>query len=206
MVGFVARPRSFDPEQVLLAARDQFWSTGYAGTRVDEVAAAAGLGKYSLYNAFGDKHALYLRVFGEYCASIMEMTRRSLEGPDAGAFARLRSYLLSVAEATAADTAKRGCFLANATAERSGQDPQICAQARQTFTDLQRLIENCIAAAQRAGEIAPEADCVALAGLVLAVLRGIEALGKGGATGVELRMSAETVVALLPRPHSPGSE
>lgn len=44
----------------------------------------------------------------------------------------------------------------------------------------------------------PEASM--LAGLLLAVLRGIEALGKGGSSPDSLRTIAETALALLPRP------
>src|ERR1700686_5532242 len=33
----MARPRSFDQDDVLRAARDQFWSTGYTGTSVDDI-------------------------------------------------------------------------------------------------------------------------------------------------------------------------
>jgi hypothetical protein len=52
--------RSFDEGEVLRVVRDQFWSTGYAAARVDDIAAATGLGKGSLYGAFGDKHQLFV--------------------------------------------------------------------------------------------------------------------------------------------------
>ena len=77
----MARPRSFDEAAVLRAARDKFWSSGYAGTKVDDIAAATGLGKGSLYGAFGDKHALFLRVYDDYCTEADEGTRRALKAP-----------------------------------------------------------------------------------------------------------------------------
>jgi TetR/AcrR family transcriptional repressor of nem operon len=195
----MARPRSFDADQALTAARDQFWSTGYAGTSIDEVAAATGLGKGSLYGAFGDKRALFLRVFDEYCAAVTTATRDALGGPDADAFARLCDHLHAVADATAADTELRGCFLANSTAELANRDEAVATRARQTFADLRQLIADCIVAAQRVGDIAADAEPGALASMILAVLRGIEALGKGGCSRAELRAAAETAVALLPR-------
>src|ERR1700737_3691650 len=112
----VARPRGFDENEVLGAVRDQFWSTGYAGTSVDDILGATGLGKGSLYGAFGDKHRLFLRVFDNYCTAVTEATRRALDGPDAGAYRRLGSHVLAVADATAADISLRGCLLANGTA------------------------------------------------------------------------------------------
>ncbi|GMA85693.1 hypothetical protein GCM10025868_09430 [Angustibacter aerolatus] len=51
----MGRPRQFDEDGVLRTAREQFWATGYAGTSMETIAAATGLGKGSLYGAFGGK-------------------------------------------------------------------------------------------------------------------------------------------------------
>ncbi|WP_405922666.1 TetR/AcrR family transcriptional regulator [Streptomyces sp. NBC_00035] len=196
----MARPRSFDEGEVLRAARDQFWSTGYAATRIDDIATATGLGKGSLYGAFGDKHQLFVRTFDDYCAGLIVAVGRALDGPDDGAYERLRAHVLHVANATASDVRLRGCLLAKGTAELSEQDPAVAATARRTFGAIEELFSSCIAAAQRAGDIKQDADSVRLAGLLLAVLRGIEALGKGGSSPESLRAIAETALALLPVP------
>jgi TetR/AcrR family transcriptional regulator, transcriptional repressor for nem operon len=196
----MARPRSFDQAEVLRVAGDQFWSTGYAGTSMDDILSATGLGKGSLYGAFGDKRRLFLRVFDDYCAGVTEAVRRALDGPDAGAYERLRAHVLAVADATASDVGLRGCLLAKGTAELAAQDPAVAARARETFAAIEGLIASCVAAAQRAGDIQPDTDPARLAGLLLAVLRGIEALGKGGSSPASLRAIAETALAVLPRP------
>src|SRR3989440_8880285 len=108
----MARPRGFDERQVLQAARDEFWSSGYAATSIDDVAAATGLGKGSLYGAFGDKHALFLRVFDDYCIDAGNAVRGALDGADSGAHDRLRAHVLAVARATGNDTGRLGCLLA----------------------------------------------------------------------------------------------
>ncbi|MCX5238788.1 TetR/AcrR family transcriptional regulator [Streptomyces prunicolor] len=196
----MARPRSFDEGEVLRAARDQFWSIGYAAARVDDIAAATGLGKGSLYGAFGDKRQLFLRTFDDHCAELVDAVRRALDGPDAGALERLRAHVLAVADATASDVCRRGCLLAKGTAELSGQDPAVEATARRTFAAIEELLASCVAGAQRAGDIKQDEDPARLAGLLLAVLRGIEALGKGGSSPDSLRSIAETALAVLPRP------
>jgi AcrR family transcriptional regulator len=165
---------------------------------VDDILTATGLGKGSLYGAFGDKHQLFLRVFDDYCAGVIEATRQALDGPDAGADGRLRAYVLAVVEGTVADICLRGCLLAKGTAELAAHDPAIAARARDTFEALEELIGSCLAAAQRAGAIKPDADPARFAGLLLAVLRGIEALGKGGSSPASLRAIAETALAVLP--------
>ncbi|WP_405996178.1 TetR/AcrR family transcriptional regulator [Streptomyces sp. NBC_00986] len=196
----MGRPRNFDESEVLRAARDQFWSTGYAAARVDDIAVATGLGKGSLYGAFGDKHQLFLRTYADHCAGLVEAVRRALDGPDADAYERLSAHVMKVAEATASDVSRRGCLLAKGAAELSEQDPAVAATARRTFTAIEELITSCVAGAQRAGAIAPDADPARLAGLLLAVLRGIEALGKGGGSPDSLRAIAETALAVLPQP------
>ena len=56
----MARPRSFDPDHVLHAAERQFRTSGYNGTSVDDISAATGLGRGSLYAAFDGKHGVLL--------------------------------------------------------------------------------------------------------------------------------------------------
>jgi TetR/AcrR family transcriptional regulator, transcriptional repressor for nem operon len=195
----MARPRSFDEAAVLRAARDTFATTGYAATSIDEVAAATGLGKGSLYGAFGDKRQLFLRVFDGYCAEVCQQVTQTLDGPDSEAFERLRAHVLAVVSSTVADTERRGSLLAKGTAELAGQDPEIAARALQTFDFIENLLTGCIEKAQRHGDIAPSADARQLAGLLLAVVRGIEEMGKAGKSGASLFGIAETALALLPR-------
>jgi AcrR family transcriptional regulator len=200
IVEVVARPRSFDEQRVLRLARERFWSGGFAGTSIDEVAAATGLGKGSLYGAFGDKRSLYLRVFDGYCADAVDASRCALSGPDAGAYQRLRAYVLGIAESTAGDTEHLGCLLANGAAELAGQESAVVDRAGATFDALENALVECIEAAQRHGDIDPGVDARRHGRLLLAVLRGIEALGKGGRDGVALRSIAESALDALPRP------
>jgi TetR/AcrR family transcriptional regulator, transcriptional repressor for nem operon len=196
----MARPREFDEDEVLRAAREQFWSTGYAGTSMDAIAAVTGLGKGSLYGAFGGKHQLFLRVFDGYCTDVVNAVDRALAGPDEQAFERLCAHVRAVAAKTAADAARRGCLLAKGTAELSEHDAEVAARSMRTFDILEEALAADIQAAQRNGDIDAAADPRELAGLVLAVLRGIEALGKAGQDGSALQAIAETALAVLPRP------
>src|SRR6185436_9794597 len=64
------RPRSFDTDEVLGRVRDTFWRYGYSGTSMDQLSAATGLHKPSLYGAFGDKKQLYLAALDNYLAQV----------------------------------------------------------------------------------------------------------------------------------------
>ena len=72
------RPRSFDTDEVLGQVRDAFWRYGYAGTSMDQLSAATGLHKPSLYGAFGDKKRLYLAALDNYLAEVRAQFARGL--------------------------------------------------------------------------------------------------------------------------------
>ena len=199
------RPRSFDEGRVLEQAREQFWATGYAGTRMDEIATATGLGKGSLYGAFGDKNALFHRVFDEWGAAIIKQAALRLTGgPDGGALARLSAYVHFVAANTAADTERRGCLLAKGTAELAQHDPVVAHRSAETMRALLGLLQAEVLACQRHGDIDAGADPGQLAALLLAVLRGMEAVGKAGVDPQTLAGIADTALAVLPRLTSSG--
>lgn len=166
---------------------------------MDAIAAATGLGKGSLYGAFGDKRQLFLRVFNGYCTDIVNAVTRNLDGPDDEAYERLCRHVRSVAANTAADTTHRGCFLAKGTAELSEFDADVAAGSLRTLDILQERLATDIRGAQRHGDIDGTADPDELAALVLAVLRGVEALGKAGKSKEDLEAIAESAIALLPK-------
>jgi TetR/AcrR family transcriptional regulator, transcriptional repressor for nem operon len=194
----VARPREFDEDAVVAAARDRFWDAGYAATSLTDLTSATGLGRASLYGAFGDKHALFLRIFDDYIARAVQQVHDDLAGDDEGAFDRIRSHLHENARASAGNP--RGCLLARGTAELAGRDEAVAVRSRQAFDALALEYKHAVEAAQRAGDIEPTADASALGNLLLAVHRGTEALGRGGAHEAALRSAVEAALAGLPRP------
>src|ERR1700734_641871 len=60
------RPRQYDPERALANAAEAFWKHGYAATSLDDLVAATGMNRPSLYAAFGDKGDLYLKTLQRY--------------------------------------------------------------------------------------------------------------------------------------------
>lgn len=197
----MARPRAFDERHVLERAREQFWATGYAGTRMDDIARATGLGKGSLYGAFGDKGKLFHRVFDDWCTAVVEVAQGRLAGgPDAEALARLSAYVHLMAENTASDTERRGCLLAKGVAELAQHDPAVAGRSAEAMTTLLNLLRTEISAAQRHGDIDGAADPDRLAALLLTVVRGIEAVGKAGLDPETVRNVADTALSVLPVP------
>ncbi len=186
----MARPRKFEERDVMVAASRQFNETGYHGTSVDDLSQATGLSKGSLYGAFGDKEALFQRVFDEYCASSDEGAAARIEGPEDQALDRLRAWLRS----PDGDTNRRGCLLAKGTAELAWENDAVAARSLAAFETLLDSCRQLIEQAQRAGHVDPSADAEAIGGLILATHRGLEALAKAGVGAKTLNRIADAVI------------
>jgi AcrR family transcriptional regulator len=104
------RPRSYDPDAVLDRAAELFWANGFSATSLDDLGAAMGMGRPSIYNAFGDKEALFLRALQRYRDTIAMTPLRALEAEDSirqGLDAFFRQFVAY----TTADRSHLGCLL-----------------------------------------------------------------------------------------------
>jgi TetR/AcrR family transcriptional regulator, copper-responsive repressor len=191
------RPRSFDPDAALERVLEVFWDRGFSAVSMDELAAAAGLNRPNLNAAFGDKRALYLaaitRFRGRLRAGIAAMLQAS--GP-------LKSRLLAFYTAAmelyvSGEAGQRGCLVMCTAPAESVRDPEV----RQVFADIQAEIEaamsEAFATARTAGEIGPDADVPALAGLGAAVLQSLALRARAGAARVDLVAFIDGAVGLL---------
>ena len=194
----MARPRTFDEQEVVAAARDEFWERGYAATSVDDLTAATGLGKGSLYGAFGDKHNLYLRALDDYISSSLGDVRASLRNPSLTAYYRLASHIRGQAKVLAADKGRRGCLMAKSAAELGATDDAVEQKVERAYSTWRDELVACIKEAQRDGTVDAKRNPQALASTVLAFMRGQEALHKGGAKPAQLKAAADEMVSLIP--------
>src|SRR4051812_24671621 len=170
------RPRKFDESDVVAAARDEFWSRGYAATSVDDLTSVTGLGKGSLYGAFGDKHDLFLRALDDYIGSALESVRTQLRDPAYGAFDRLTRHIRAQGKAVAADRTRRGCMMAKSAAELGATDDDVESTVERAYAVWHTELVDCIKEAQRDGDIDAKHNAPALAATLLAFIRGMEAL------------------------------
>ncbi|SCF64776.1 transcriptional regulator, TetR family [Streptomyces sp. MnatMP-M27] len=197
----MARPRSFDEKQVLNAVRDQFWDAGYAATSLEDLMRVSGLGKGSLYAAFGDKRQLFLRALRSYTDDSHGHLREALaEAPRA--LDALRMLLEApIDDSTGAD-ARRGCLMANSTCELGNADPEVLDHAHRTYETSTALIGDCVARAQREGDLPAGADPIALARALLAAQQGLVFMSRTGLDTATLTATARSLAAQLLPDHS----
>lgn len=189
--GGMARPRAFDETQVLTAVRDQFWDAGYAATSLEDLLRVSGLGKGSLYAAFGDKRQLFLRALRAYTQGNHDHLRKVLtEAPRA--IDALRMLLEAPTDGQLESGARRGCLLANSTCELGGSDPEVLALAHATYEASTSLIGECVSRAQEEGDL-PAADPTAMARGLLAAQQGIVYMSRTGMDTATLTATARAL-------------
>jgi TetR/AcrR family transcriptional repressor of nem operon len=194
----MARPRKFVEDQVIEAARDQFWAHGYTGTSLDDLVAVTGLGRGSLYGAFGDKHTIFMRALDQYSTATMAAVRAELRDAPGSAYDRLVGHIRSMARANATDSKRRGCLTAKSAAELAATDEAVARRVKRFLDTYQSELAETIAAAQRERDLDSAVNSGDLAVLVLAILRGMEALRKGGVSRARITSAGEQAIALLP--------
>ena len=192
------RPRKFDESDVIAAARDEFWTRGYGATSVDDLTAATGLGKGSLYGAFGDKHGLFIRALDDYITTALDSVHAQLRDSGYGAYERLTRHIRWQAKAVATDKDRRGCMMARTAAELGFSDDEVESKVERAYSVWRGELADTIAEAQRDGDIDPKVDAQALAGTLLTFMRGVEALHEGGVKPAQLKSAAEEMIALIP--------
>ena len=193
----MARPRTFDENEVLRAARDQFWHRGYAATSVDDLTDATGLGRGSLYGAFGDKRSLFLRALDDYCAAAIDDIGAQLTRSDLSAYDRLAAHVRGMAANVAADTERRGCLMARSSAELGAADADVDRVVGRFLEGWRGRLAEVLREAARDGSVRANLDPEATATMLLATIRGFEALGKGGVSSALVTAAADATLALL---------
>src|SRR4029077_12987620 len=198
----MARPREFDEAEVVQAARDQFWLHGFNGTSLDDLTVVTGLGRGSRSAAFNDKRDLFLRALDDYATMVMGQLLAELRDPEKKSRDRLVEHIRLITKLLAADTKGRGCLMAKSAAEMGATDKEVARRVRRWLEGYQRDLAEAIRLAQRDGDIDPDVDPDELALLILALLRGAEALRKGGMPPRAIVAVADQAIALLPRPQA----
>jgi len=165
----MARPREFDADEVLEQATRAFWARGFEHTSLDHLCAATGLNRSSLYAAFGDKRALYLKSLARYEAGSLERIRKAFEGKPARE--GLRAFLAGLVDSIVEGPGRRGCFIGNCAAEMARLDRAAAARVKLS-------LERIEAAFRTEFERGGIADAHARARFVTAGVQGLRLYGK----------------------------
>lgn len=192
----MARPRTFDDTVALDAAIQCFWHRGYEATSVRDLAASMGICGTSLYNAFGDKRALFVKALERYLDGSTRARIARLEGSHPPKQA-VRAFLEEIIERSLDDRERRGCFLINSALEVAPHDAELGLAIAARLGEIEAFFRRCVAAGQADGSVRREHDADDLARLLLGVLLGIRVLARAKPNRELLQGVARPALALL---------
>jgi len=172
----MARPREFDEEKVLTLAVEQFWERGYEATSIRDLAHAMGLTTASVYNAFGDKRAVYRRALDFYVErSFGDRVGRFESKPPLLA---IKAFFDEIIERSLSDIKRKGCMLVNSALEVAPHDEEFQRVVAEVLVQVEGFFLRCVQRGQADGTISDRQNATHLAGVLLSTLLGIRVLAR----------------------------
>ena len=182
------RPREFDLDNAIDRALPLFWRDGYEGASVNEIAEAMGVSKPSLYAAFGDKEALYLRALARY-GELQRARHADILDNEPDARKAVEAFLLSVVDAHTDPALPGGCMVVSGTSTCDGG--AVPESVKQALCEALKVggtaIGNRLERARHEGQLAKSVDVTALATYFNTLLAGLSIQAKGQACREVLR-------------------
>ena len=191
------RPRAYDPERALNQVIECFWKAGYSGTSLDAISEATGMNRPSLYAAFGDKQALYLKALRHYWNMSYVAMRDALVDDIPLDEALMRVYEKALSIYFSGNGRPRGCFAIGTATTEAVENAEIRDTLAKGLHALDKGFEARIRTAHANGELAPNADPVALSLLASATLHTIAIRARAGSPRAELRKLARNAVEVI---------
>jgi len=196
------RPRAYEPDVALGKALDLFRQAGFAATSLDDLSAATGMNRPSLYGAFGDKRELYIKSYRRYRdearTAAAEIFRS--EGPVRQQLERI--YAIALAIYLSGDAGPRGCFTVMTAGSEAVNDPEIRAMVQDALSELDKAFAFCFRRAKETGELPDSADPAVLAQLASATIHSIAIRARARAPRDELEAIVEGTLDVLLGPKS----
>lgn len=153
----MTRTKSFDETEALERAMDLFWLKGYHGTSMQDLVDAMGISRSSMYDTFGDKHAIFLAAFQHYKRS-RQQSLDNLSSNNSGITTTLASFFNSLLRDIVSDEEKKGCFIVNTSTELAWQDDAVRAIIQENYNDFEAQFLPVFQMAIAAGELRPDKE------------------------------------------------
>jgi AcrR family transcriptional regulator len=191
------RPRAYEPDVALGKALDLFRKDGLAATSLDDLSAATGMNRPSLYGAFGDKRELYIKSYQRYRTD----ARAAMIGIFMGEIP-IRERLKRIFAAAldiylSGEFGPRGCFTVMTAASEAVADPEIRAMVLDGFSELDKAFASCFRRAREKGELPSSADPTVLAQLASATIHTIAIRARAGVPRKELETIVKGAIAMI---------
>ena len=192
------RPREFCVDAALAAALQVFWSKGYEGASLTELTEAMGVTRPSLYAAFGNKEALFLKALDLYEREKMAFMGEALQAPTARGVAE--RVLGNALKLQTAPGGPRGCLAVISSMACGTEAESVKAQVVARRASSQAAMIQRFERAKTDGDLPPHVDPAGLVRYLVAVLQGMAVQAGSGVPRAELEQLVSTTLTLWPSP------
>lgn len=193
------RPRTYDPDVALLRAMEAFWRNGYAGTSLDDIAAATGMNRPSLYAAFGDKESLYLKALAHYWQLRFAELREAQAGDQALSDTLMGVYEEALSLYFSGEGRPRGCFVIGTAVTEAVEGAAVRKSLAEGILAFDGAFEALFQKGREKGDLNKEADPATLAVLATATMHTLAIRARAGRPHPELRELARKAVGVMCR-------
>ena len=181
----VGRPKEFDEQIALEQAMEVFWSHGYEATSVQNLVDAMEISRGSMYDTFGDKHALFSAAIAHYERTVISGIEKMLAAPGSP-IAAIRRCLTRLADHPRKGPC-RGCMATSAAVELAQHDPEVCNAVQGILRRVEKAFHGALDRAVKAGELSRRADTRAQARFLTGTVQGLSVMGKASASRATIR-------------------
>lgn len=195
----MGRTREFEDETVLDRASELFWRRGYEVVTIQELESATGLGRGSLYNAFGDKEGLFLAALDRYLAKFGSAPLRHLAERDVAKGIRL--MLDAIIERMSNPANPRGCLLTNTSLAFGTGSSRIDDYVAGKIKTMESLLEDAIVRARDERQAPADIDPKSLARFYCAVAQSLGVMHKALGDAAALHDIVDVAMRSWPAGH-----
>ena len=192
----MARPREFDTEQAVHRAMLLFWERGYRATTVGDLQQTLGIGRASLYGAFGDKEGLFLRAFGRYRERYTLPSAAALDA-DGPALDAVREFFRRLVLRYTDPATPRGCLVTTTVMECAGHGGAVEAALAGSIAGGEAALHRTLLRARAEGELPDDADVRALARFLIAAGQSMALMARVTGSRAVVEDVARTALSVL---------
>jgi len=192
----MARKKEFDREEVLDRAIDAFWCKGYEATSVQDLLDGMGINRGSLYDTFGDKHALFLESIDRYYDKALAHTLETLESA-AAARDGIERIIRDAADCGCEDRLRKGCLMTNSAVELAPHCFETAGRVAHYYRQTEDAFCRAVGRARMEGTVHSRLDDRALARFISCGIQGLQVCSKVAPNRETLRDAAEGIISAL---------
>ncbi len=189
--------KQFDQQETLSKALQVFWNKGYEATSMQDLVSSMGINRASMYQTYGNKHALFLSSLDMYMENALRETRQTVDASELPleSLEKLFEYMID----HSVDGEKQGCFINNTAIEFGTHDAEIADKIRDFWNKFEAIFTQQLLSAVDKKQLNSDINAEQIASLLNINLQGLMVKSKTNTSKDELHKAIHSLFDLIRR-------